>query len=65
MIQKQQNNKLTKLQIRKTRLQTAIVASTSDSDRADLEDKMFDIDNQIMEVEYNIKIEVKFPLTKE
>ena len=65
MIQKQQNNNLAKLQRRKTRLQTAIEASTSDSNRAGLEDKMFYINNQILEVEYDIKIEVKVPLTKE
>jgi hypothetical protein len=41
MIRKQQQNNLAKLQRRKVRLQAAIDASTSDSDRADLEDDMF------------------------
>ena len=65
MIQKQQNNNLAKLQRCKTRMQTLINASTSDSDRADLEDKMFNTNNKIMEVEYNMKINVKVQLTEE
>ena len=37
----------------------------SDSDRADLEDDMFDIDNEIIQVKYNITVDVRGPLTKE
>jgi hypothetical protein len=64
MIQKLQSNLFKKLQIRKTRLQTAINAFTSDSNCAYLEDNMFDIDNEIMEVKYDTNIDVKVPLTK-
>ena len=65
MIQKLQSNLFKKLQIRKTRLQTAINAFTSDSNCAYLEENMFDIDNEIMEVKYDTNIDVKVPLTKE
>ena len=64
-IWKQQTNNLAKLQIRKIRLQAAINASTSDSDCADLEDDMFDIINEIIQVENGMSVAVKVPLTKE
>ena len=59
LIQKQQTNILAKLQRRKIRLQAAINASTSDSDCADLEDDMFDIDNEIIQVKYDMSVAVK------
>ena len=64
MIRKQQNNNLAKLQRQKVRLQAAINASMSDSNRADRGDKMFDVNNKIMEVEYDMSIDVKVPLTE-
>jgi hypothetical protein len=65
LIRKQQNKNLAKLQRRKVCLQTTIDGTTSVFDREDLEDDMFDIDNEIIQVEYDIKINVKVPLTEE
>ena len=65
LIRKQQNNNLAKLQRRQIRLQTTFNTTTLVSDCEDLEDDMFNIGNQIMEVEYKIKIDIKVPLTKE
>ena len=65
MIWQQQQNNLAKLQRHKVWLQAAIVASMSDSNRADLQDDMFDIDNEIIQVKYNISADVKVPLTEE
>ena len=47
LIRKQQKNNLAKLQRRKVRLQAAIDPSTSDSDCADREDNMFNVDNKL------------------
>ena len=65
MIRQKQQINLAKLQSRKVWVQAAIDASTSDSDCADHQDDMFDIDNEIIQVEYDIKINVKVPLTEE
>ncbi len=65
LIRKQQKNNLAKLQRRKVRLQAAINASTSDSNCADREDDMFDVNNKIIQVKYNISVDVRVPLTKE
>ena len=65
LIRKQQQNNLAKFQRRKVRLQAAINASTSDSNCADREGNMFDVDNKIIQVEYNISVDVRVPLTKE
>ena len=54
LIRKQHNNNLAKLQRRKVRLQTTIDATTSVSNREDLEDNIFDIDNEIIQVEYDM-----------
>ena len=64
LIQKQQQNNLAKLQRRKVQLQAAIDASTSDSGRADREDVMFNVNNGIMELEYDVSITIKVPLTE-
>ncbi len=53
------------MQKHEVRLQAAIDASTSDSNRVDLKDNMFIIDNKIIQVEYNMSVAVKVPLTKE
>ena len=65
MIWQQQQNNLAKLQRRKVRLQTTIDATTSVSNREDLEDDMFDINNEIIQIEYNMSVNVKVPLTEE
>ena len=64
LIQKQQQNNLAKLQRHKVRLQATINASTSDSDHADLEDNMFDVDNKIIKVKYDMSVDVRVPLTE-
>ncbi len=53
MIRLQQENNISKRQSWKVRLQAAIDESTSYSDQEELEDNMIDIDNEIVQAEYN------------
>ena len=69
MIRAQQANNLTKLQRKKARLQLEIDAipinPPDPSALEELEEKMFDLDNEILQLQYEQGMEVKVPLGDE
>ena len=67
MIRAQQQNTLSKLMRKKTRLQAQINAvPIADADQIDeLEEKMSDLDNDILQIQYELGEEVKVPLNEE
>jgi predicted site-specific integrase-resolvase len=46
-------------------LQTSIDASKSDSDQEDLEDQMVDLENAILQAEYDKTVNIRVPLNDE
>ena len=69
MIRAQQSNTISKLQRRKVRIQAEIDAfgpTPSDPDKLnELEEKMFDIDNEILQIVYDQGVDIKVPLDDE
>ena len=67
MIRAQQNNTLAKLTRKKARIQAQInatpIANAEEID--ELEEKMSDLDNEILQAQYDLGDEVKVPLTEE
>lgn len=67
MIRAQQNNTLAKLTRKKARIQAIIDATPiANADEIDeLEEKMSDLDNEILQAQYDLGDDVKVPLTEE